>query len=56
MTETFNYSVIKKDNEFEIRQYPAHIKAVVDVRDTTYQKAIYKGFGTLAGYIFGEIC
>lgn len=54
MIETLNYSVIKKENAIELRQYPAHIKAEVDVTDTTYQKAIYKGFSTLAGYIFGD--
>lgn len=54
MTETLNYSVIRKETDFELRQYPPHIKAVVEVTDTSYQKAIYKGFSILAGYIFGE--
>ncbi len=54
MAETLNYSVIKKENAFELRQYPAHITAEVEVADISYQKAIYRGFSTLAGYIFGE--
>lgn len=54
MTETINYSVIKKENNYELRHYPAHLKAVVEVAGTSYQKAIYKGFSVLAGYIFGE--
>lgn len=53
MTETINYSVIKKQNDYELREYPEHLKAQVSVRDTSYQKAIYKGFSVLAGYIFG---
>jgi len=54
MTETLNYSVIKKENNFELRQYPVHLKALVEIADTSYQKALYKGFSILAGYIFGE--
>jgi effector-binding domain-containing protein len=54
MTETLNYAVIREDKPFELRQYPAHIKAEVDVADSSYQKAIYQGFNILAGYIFGE--
>lgn len=54
MTETLNYSVIKKENDYELRQYPANIKAVVEVTDASYQKAIYKRFSTLAGDILGE--
>jgi len=53
MTEALNYSVIKKQNNYELREYPAHIKAQVAVRSTSYQKAIYKGFSILAGFIFG---
>ena len=54
MTETLKYDVIKKDGQFELRQYPAHIKAEVEVADSSYQKAIYQGFNVLAGYIFGD--
>lgn len=54
MTETPEYTVIKKDMAIELRQYPAYIKAEVDISDTTYRKAIFKGFSLLAGYIFGD--
>jgi effector-binding domain-containing protein len=54
MTETPNYSVIRKEKDIELRQYPAHIKAEVDITETTYKKALYKGFNVLAGYIFGN--
>lgn len=54
MTETPSYSVIRKENEFELREYPAYIKAEVDVTETSFKRAIYKGFNVLAGYIFGN--
>lgn len=54
MTETPEYAVIKKDKAVELRQYPAYIKAEVDIVDTTYRNAIFKGFSLLADYIFGN--
>jgi hypothetical protein len=54
MTETPRYTVIKKENEFEIRQYPAYIQAEVAVGEQSYRAAIENGFGILAGYIFGN--
>lgn len=54
MTETPKYTVIKKQNELEIRRYPAYIQAEVVVDETDYQAAIEKGFNFLAGYIFGN--
>jgi hypothetical protein len=54
MTETPKYSVIKKQNEIEIRQYPAYVQAEVVVDEKQYQSAIQKGFSVLAGYIFGN--
>jgi hypothetical protein len=54
MTEKLSYEVIKRKQGVEFRRYPAHIKAEVDVPGVSYQKAIYQGFGMLAGYIFGE--
>lgn len=54
MTETPSYTIIDKQGDIELRVYPAYIKAEVEVVDTTYSKAIYKGFGMLAGYIFGD--
>ena len=54
MTETLNYSILKKENGIELRQYPAHILAQVDLEEDSYRKAIYRGFGPLADFIFGE--
>ena len=54
MTETPKYSVIKKQNEIEIRHYPAYIQAEVSVDERQYRSAIEKGFNVLAGYIFGN--
>ncbi len=53
MTESPKYSIIKNENAIELRQYPALIKAEVEVEDSTYREAINKGFRILAGYIFG---
>lgn len=53
MTETLNYDVIRKAKGVELRRYPAHIKAEVEVAGSKYQQAIYQGFSILAGYIFG---
>jgi len=54
MTETPKYSVLKKQKEIEIRQYPAYIQAEVAVDEKNYKSAIEKGFNVLAGYIFGN--
>jgi len=54
MTETPKYSVSRKQNKIEIRQYPGYIQAEVTVEDTTYRSAIERGFNVLAGYIFGN--
>jgi len=54
MTETPKYSVSKKQNEIEIRQYPGYIQAEVTVDEKKYKSAIEKGFNLLAGYIFGN--
>ena len=54
MTETPKYSIIMKQNEIEIRHYPAYIQAEVVMDDKQYKSAIEKGFGVLAGYIFGN--
>lgn len=46
--EQTNYTVIKKMNDYEIREYPAHI-----VAQTTVQGWLNNGFSILATYIFG---
>ncbi len=54
MTETPSYTVIEKQGDIELRNYPAYIKAEVEVVGTPYRKAIFKGFSMLANYIFGD--
>jgi effector-binding domain-containing protein len=54
MAETPKYSVIKKQEGVELRQYSGYIQAEVAVVEKDYQKAITKGFNVLAGYIFGN--
>jgi effector-binding domain-containing protein len=54
MAETPKYSVTKKQNEIEIRQYSGYIQAEVAIDEKKYQSAIEKGFNVLAGYIFGN--
>jgi len=54
MTETPKYSIIKKQNEIELRQYPGYIQAEVSIDEKDYKSAVEKGFGFLAGYIFGN--
>jgi effector-binding domain-containing protein len=54
MAETPKYSVSKKQNEIEIRQYSGYIQAEVTIEDTNYKSAIERGFNLLAGYIFGN--
>jgi SOUL heme-binding protein len=52
MTETPTYTIEKKDEDIEIREYPGYILAQVDV-ESEYDQAIGLGFRILANYIFG---
>jgi SOUL heme-binding protein len=52
MTESPTYTVVRKDEDVEIRIYPRYILAQVDVA-TDYDQAIGMGFSILAHYIFG---
>ena len=54
MTETPSYSVIRKEKDIELRLYPAYIKAEVSIVETSYRKAVFKGFNILADFIFGN--
>jgi len=54
MTETLKYTLVKKENELELRQYAAHIKAEVTIEAKSYRLAVENAFGILAGYIFGN--
>lgn len=50
--EQADYTVIKKMNGYEIREYPAHIVAQTTVPGSP-REALNKGFRIVAGYIFG---
>ncbi len=52
-TETQDYTVIKKENLFEIRFYPAANLAKITSTSKSYRDLGYSGFGKLAKYIFG---
>ena len=52
MTEQQPYTVIDAYPGFELRAYPAHVVAELDV-DTAFDDAGNAAFRTLAGYIFG---
>jgi effector-binding domain-containing protein len=50
--EQADYTVVKKMNGYEIREYPAHIVAQTAVQGS-YGESMSKGFRIVAGYIFG---
>lgn len=50
--EQAEYTVTKKTDDYEIRQYPAHIVAQTTVQGS-YGEAMNSGFSIVAGYIFG---
>ncbi|MCH7411356.1 heme-binding protein [Belliella sp. DSM 111904] len=52
-TETQAYTVIKTEEQFEIRYYPAAIMAMIFSTAKSYRDLGYSGFGKLAKYIFG---
>lgn len=54
MTETPSDSVIRKENDIELRHYPAYIKAEISIVEKSYRKAVFKGFNILADFIFGN--
>ncbi len=52
-TEEQKYTVIQKDQNFEIRFYPSATLATIKSDAKTYKDLSGPGFGKLAGYIFG---
>lgn len=50
--EQADYTVAKKMDGYEIREYPAHIVAQTTVQGS-YGKSMGNGFSIVAGYIFG---
>jgi hypothetical protein len=53
LNEEPEYRVLKKDNHFEIREYPALVLASTDVHED-YDTSKNEAFKRLAGYIFGR--
>lgn len=51
--EKYPFKVVKKYDNFEIRNYEATLFTAVNLGTKTYDKASRKGFSVLAGYIFG---
>jgi len=52
--ETPKYKVLKKQNNYEIRQYDPYITASIEIEGKDYDKATSRGFGYIADYIFGN--
>ncbi|RYM34956.1 heme-binding protein [Brumimicrobium glaciale] len=52
-TESYPFIVIKKYDNFEVREYEASLFTSVKLPYKEYKKASSKGFSILAGYIFG---
>lgn len=52
-TEQMKYAVLKKYDKFEIRKYPKIILASSKMNTSSFSKNSYKGFKTIANYIFG---
>jgi len=50
--EQADYTVVSTMEDYEIREYPAHIVAQTTI-DGTYDDTLNKGFSIVAGYIFG---
>ena len=50
--EQADYIVVKKMNDYEIREYQAHIVAQTTVKGS-YGESMSSGFSIVAGYIFG---
>jgi hypothetical protein len=51
--ETYPYSINKKYDSFEIRNYEKTLFTSVKLSTTGYENSSSKGFSILAGYIFG---
>lgn len=52
--ETYQYKVLEKYDNFEVRKYDAAIFTSVELDSGNYNSVSSKGFNILAGYIFGD--
>ncbi len=50
--ENTSYTVLEKNSNYEVRNYPEHIVAQTTVKGE-YREALNQGFRIIAGYIFG---
>jgi hypothetical protein len=51
--ESYPYTVLKKYDAFEVREYEASLFTSVKLSTGEYKQASSRGFSILAGYIFG---
>jgi effector-binding domain-containing protein len=51
--EQTDYSVLQKNKDYELRNYPAHIVAQTTITNASYMGAMNAGFSIVARYIFG---
>ncbi len=54
MTETLRHDVLSTSGQIELRRYPPHLVAEVDVDAESVRSAAEVGFAPLADYIFGN--
>ena len=52
--ETYPYTIVKKYDKFEIRNYESRLFTSVTLPTNRYENASSNGFSILAGYIFGN--
>ncbi len=53
MSQSQRYVVVEECAGFELRQYPAHLRAEIDV-EGSFAEAANRAFGALAGFISGR--
>jgi len=51
--ETYQYEVVDRYNDFEVRKYESALFTSVELDSGSYKSVSSKGFNILAGYIFG---
>lgn len=54
MTEQQPYEVVRDEDGWQLRRYPAHVVVETTVRGVAFEDAGNRAFGLLAGYINGQ--
>lgn len=54
MTEQQPYTVVREEQEWELRSYPPHVVAETTVTGVSFEDAGNRAFGRLVGYIKGD--